>query len=57
MTKLYKLRQLKKSLEAMTVGIAGEEKGSQTRNELRNHLDWIDKLDKEIEEEEAKLEL
>lgn len=60
MTLLYRLRQLKLQMEKLTPIIAGEGKGKQTRDELRNHLDYIDELETKIElieQEDTPLEL
>jgi len=52
---LANLFKLKRTMEAMTSTIANEDRG-QTREELRDHLDYLDELDAKINKLKAKYE-
>lgn len=48
LSELERLFTLKKAFEKMTATIAAEDKG-QTREELRDHLDYLDSIDARID--------
>ena len=52
---LANLFKLKRTFEAMTSTIANEDRG-QTREELRDHLDYLDELDAKINKLKKKYE-
>ena len=52
---LANLFKLKRTMEAMISTIANEDRG-QTREELRDHLDYLDELDAKINKLKAKYE-